>query len=264
MLKKLCIVLLGAVLVTSFFASCGKSVDSTTEGTEYATETKAEESLEDQVEEQTTPTESSSEMGTKPINTETVLEDSTTTQAPEIIAETTTEMETKKETEEVKTSAKDPTTQPETTKAKETQAETKPKETEKSTTAAETKPKETTAAKKEESKEIHEHNWVPWLVFTEVKEQGHWETVLIDEEWIEDVYECHVVCNACGAFLEEDDPGRHQVLYCKSSYTEKEVKVGEIVHEAIYEEQWIIDVPGGTRSEIKGVRCNICGETVEE
>ncbi|MBQ8040999.1 MAG: hypothetical protein IJ274_14235 [Lachnospiraceae bacterium] len=139
-------------------------------------------------------------------------------------------------------------------------------ESKKETTKGETKEEETTVKETtpEETTSSHEHTWVPWLVFTEVEEQGHWETVLVEEEWTEEIYEYHTVCNGCGAFLDNEDPGEHQILYCKSSYTNKNKKVGEIYHEAIYDEIWIVDVPGGTRSEILGVRCKDCGETVEK
>ena len=75
-----------------------------------------------------------------------------------------------------------------------------------------------------------------------VEEVGHWEQVMVDDAWDEYIYEIHAICSDCGADI-TGQTGTHWCGGLKGWHSE-EVIVDTIHHDAIYEDRWVVDVPG--------------------
>ena len=86
------------------------------------------------------------------------------------------------------------------------------------------------------------------------EEEGHYETVVVQEE----VKEEHYICKGCGADLGRSayDAGVHSVL-CGSSYTTGWV----VVQEEVTEQQWVVDTAAYSETVTTGYKCSSCGAT---
>lgn len=106
----------------------------------------------------------------------------------------------------------------------------------------------------------HQHTWEAQYRTVHHDEEGHWEEV-VKEAYDEPVYVTHQFCNYCGIDitasgqdvgehcipcgypLSEDDPRYIPgvITTSGSSYGTKDVQVGTIHHEAVYDKKWIVD-----------------------
>lgn len=108
----------------------------------------------------------------------------------------------------------------------------------------------------------HEYEIVYKTVYHE--EEGHYEKVLIQEAWVEVVYENEIVkrCNQCGQIMRtEKDIDKH-FLESKSCTGYSNYWIEELVdvihHDAIYEDKWIVDKAAWDEQVVDYYQCN-CG-----
>ena len=75
-----------------------------------------------------------------------------------------------------------------------------------------------------------------------VDEVGHWEKVMVEEAIEVPVYEIHAICSDCGA----DITGQTGTHWCGGlkGWHDEEVQVGTKILPPIYEDRWVVDVPG--------------------
>lgn len=124
------------------------------------------------------------------------------------------------------------------------------------------------------SEPSHKHKWVEQFKAVHHEEQGHYENVMVADKWIEykPIYETqsHIFCSVCHRDLTEsgESPAVHGKEHALAGeggghYTDGVlVQVGteEIVHEAVYEKQWIVDKPAWDEKVSTGFKCE-CGAT---
>lgn len=78
-----------------------------------------------------------------------------------------------------------------------------------------------------------------------VEEQGHYETVVVSDAWDEPIYEVHAICQDCGIDLTASGMGNMQhANQCGGHTYNTQVQTGSIHHDAVTEQQWVVDVPG--------------------
>lgn len=123
-----------------------------------------------------------------------------------------------------------------------------------------------------------DHKWVKQTKKVKVAEKGHYKKVCVQDAWDEDITERHSFCGKCDVDLapwgdkatgdngiaehciavhsndldEDGDP------ICWNYYT-KEVVVGTIHHDAVYEYQWVVDEKAHTETQVTGYKCSKCG-----
>ncbi|WP_394883695.1 hypothetical protein [Clostridium tertium] len=120
----------------------------------------------------------------------------------------------------------------------------------------------------------HTHNWVPITKILHHDEVGHYEDVLVQNAWTEEVpiYEDKevAICNGCGADITSDPWGHieQQALAgnysCGGFHTDwKQVQVGtnKINYNAVYEKKWVVDKAAWDETVTTGYKCSSCGET---
>ena len=118
----------------------------------------------------------------------------------------------------------------------------------------------------------HEHHWVDNIVKIEHPEEGHYEKVLIQDAWDEEVpiYEEQIrhICNNCNKDItgnENDHMFEHLANGELAGWHEdvRNVQVGTdiIHHEAVYENKWIVDKEAWTEEVVQGQICPDCGAT---
>ena len=110
-----------------------------------------------------------------------------------------------------------------------------PKPEPKPTPAPESKPEPKPVPEpKPESKPEPERYWV--------EEVGHWDKVMIEEAIEVPVYEWQTICSDCGANI-TGQTGTHWCGGLKGWHDER-VQVGTQILPPIYEDRWVVDVPG--------------------
>lgn len=119
--------------------------------------------------------------------------------------------------------------------------------------------------------EIHTHNWKE--VYEEVyyQEEGHYESILVSEGWMEYrpsyVSVSYKKCTACEADIDGQED-EHLNIHIQNGEEancvdgERQVNEGteEIYHPAEYNNKWVVDIPARTESVLSGYKCE-CGET---
>lgn len=88
--------------------------------------------------------------------------------------------------------------------------------------------------------------------------ETHKEKQLVCKAYDEDVYEYHMTCNACGAYLDPPmsaDEREAHMYNCSSGYTDGTIKVGTVHHDAEYETVTVVDKEAWTETV-----CETCGE----
>ncbi|WP_404987545.1 hypothetical protein [Clostridium culturomicium] len=119
--------------------------------------------------------------------------------------------------------------------------------------------------------EIHTHNWQE--VYEEVyyQEEGHYESILVSEGWMEKIPSYVSVTYGMCSLCKDDIEGRveeHLNIHIQNGEEaqyvngEKQVHEGhfEKYHPAQYENKWVVDRPARTESILSGYKCE-CGET---
>ncbi|MEG2017576.1 MAG: hypothetical protein RR128_03860 [Clostridium sp.] len=119
--------------------------------------------------------------------------------------------------------------------------------------------------------EIHTHNWKE--VYEEVyyEEEGHYESILVSEGWMENIPSYVSVslgmCSLCKGDIEanaEEHLNMHTQNGEEAEYVigEKQVHEGDFekYHPAQYVQKWVVDTPARTESVLSGYKCE-CGET---
>lgn len=120
----------------------------------------------------------------------------------------------------------------------------------------------------------HTHNWVAQYKTVNVPEKGHYEQVLVQAAYDEQVpiteMKAHDICSSCGADLTGTDISSHVYQHMINGddkgghYTDwRETVVGykTVHHEAVYETRYVVDSPATTKQELVGYKCSGCGKT---
>ena len=129
-----------------------------------------------------------------------------------------------------------------------------------------------TREESEDPEQPHEHHWIDNIVKIEHPEEGHYEKVLIQDAWDEEVpiYEEQIrhICNNCNKDItgnENDHMFEHLANGELAGWHEdvRNVQVGTdiIHHEAVYENKWIVDKEAWTEEVVQGQICPDCGAT---
>ena len=109
--------------------------------------------------------------------------------------------------------------------------------------------------KKEDELDEHEHNWVERIVHHD--EKGHYEKVEVQSAWDEEELQTVNVCNTCGAVL-GSDISSHLEQHGGGGYHTESIPTGNIIHhDAVYEEQWVVDEQAWDETYLE---CSECGE----
>ena len=109
------------------------------------------------------------------------------------------------------------------------------------------------------------HNWVEQTKEVSIPEKGHNEKVCVEAAWDEPIEEEHKFCY-CGFDITAagTDTETHQnSSACTNDggwYTQW-VTVGTVHHDAVYEEQWVVDEAAHTETQVTGYKCSKCGAT---
>ena len=137
------------------------------------------------------------------------------------------------------------------------------------------KPSNNSGSNSSNSKPVeHTHNWVAQYKTVNVPEKGHYEQVLVQAAYDEQVpiteMKAHDICSSCGAdltgtdisshvyqhMINGDDKGGHYTDWCETVVGYKTVH-----HEAVYETRYVVDSPATTKQELTGYKCSGCGKT---
>lgn len=115
--------------------------------------------------------------------------------------------------------------------------------------------KEDKDKKKENELDDHEHTWVEKVVHHD--EKGHYDKVEVQPAWDEEELHSVNVCDICGAVL-EGDISAHMEQHGGGGYHAESVPTGNIIHhDAVYEEQWVVDEPAWDEVYLE---CSQCGK----
>ena len=108
----------------------------------------------------------------------------------------------------------------------------------------------------------HVHNWQPVYEVIHTEAQGHYETIIIEDGWDEVQYGTGYICSVCGAgFSDPGSAASHLAEHdYEGSYYQSTVQIGTVHHDAVTEQQWVIDKGEETESVLTGYRCQECGE----
>lgn len=114
----------------------------------------------------------------------------------------------------------------------------------------------------------HKHNYVEKFHTVHYDEKGHYENVMVADKWIEYKpiydYQERSICNQCGADITGNTTAHFKAnLSCSGYHSEiikQQVGTEEIVHDAVYEKQWVVDQPARDVQESLGFFCSSCGQ----
>ena len=123
-------------------------------------------------------------------------------------------------------------------------------------------------SKPSEKPSEHTHNWVEQFKTVHHEEKGHYENVMVADKWVEykPIYEYQErsICNQCGADITGNTTAHFKAnLSCSGYHSEiikQQVGTEEIVHDAVYEKQWVVDQPAWDEKVSTGFKCE-CGAT---
>jgi hypothetical protein len=122
------------------------------------------------------------------------------------------------------------------------------------------------------------HDWQFYdKKYNPVEEKGHYEEVMVQDEYEEPVKERHSFCNGCGLDCTDAgvdasshaghcpstsiiDLGNGDTRHSGASWSVKSVIVDYIHHDAEYETEWVVDVEA--HDEVTEImKCSKCGKT---
>ncbi|MCI6867279.1 MAG: DUF4214 domain-containing protein [Lachnospiraceae bacterium] len=109
--------------------------------------------------------------------------------------------------------------------------------------------------------EEHVHTWIDDVKTVHHEEEGHYETVVVEEAYDEPVYEGHYICNVCGIDITASGEllGIH-CIGCGSGYHVDDVQIDTIHHDAVTEQKWIVDKGAYDEQIPDGQICTGCGQ----
>lgn len=110
----------------------------------------------------------------------------------------------------------------------------------------------------------HIHNWQPVYAVDHSAAAGHYEEVVIEAAWDEPQYGTGFVCGVCGAgFGDAGSAAAHLGEHnYEGSYYQSTIQTGSIHHDAVTEQQWILDKAEKTEPVLIGYRCE-CGAEMD-
>lgn len=113
----------------------------------------------------------------------------------------------------------------------------------------------------------HTHDWQPVTKTVNHKEEGHYETVTVEEAWDEPIYEeiAYMKCNGCGHKMYSADEyyqHRDSMEFGHGGFTDmyESILIDTIHHEAVTEKRYIVDKEAWTETVTTGYKCS-CGAT---
>lgn len=176
----------------------------------------------------------------------------------------------KKEKKDDKTAQVSSTTKPSDTSSSKPNSNTsKPSNQNSTSTSGTEKPGNT--SKPSESKPSHSHTWVEQTQVIHHEATGHYEQVVVQAAWTEQVpiYEMVAVeiCGNCGADCTADPAGHikeHMLNGTGNAGTHTEyrnIQTGTetVEHPAVYEQKWIQDQAAYDETKVTGYVCSGCG-----
>lgn len=110
------------------------------------------------------------------------------------------------------------------------------------------------------SEPAHTHDWQPVYRTIHHDEVGHYENVTVQKTYDEPIYEDRCVCKTCGAvFKTSAEIGEH-LLWSDTceNYSVERVQVGTMHHDAVTEQNYVVDRPASDEPVISGYQC-ACG-----
>mgnify|MGYP004645325273 FL=1 len=110
------------------------------------------------------------------------------------------------------------------------------------------------------SEPAHTHDWQPVYRTIHHDEVGHYENVTVQKAYDEPIYEDRCVCKTCGAvFKTSVEIGEH-LLWSDTceNYSVERVQVGTMHHDAVTEQNYVVDQPASDEPVISGYQC-ACG-----
>ena len=121
----------------------------------------------------------------------------------------------------------------------------------------------------------HQHTWKAVYQTVEVPEKGHMEKKLVRESWTEEVpkYDmvCHVIMNGTNedvTHMTNEEIGSYAIDLAlagkapgswRDEYRYEQVGTTSVVHDAEYEDVYVVDSPATTRQEFSHYECTDCG-----
>lgn len=110
----------------------------------------------------------------------------------------------------------------------------------------------------------HIHNWQPVYSVDHTAAAGHYEEVVIEAAWDEPQYGTGFVCGVCGASFGDAGSaaahlGEHNY---EGSYYQSTIQTGSIHHDAVTQQQWVLDRAEQTEPVLIGYRCE-CGAEMD-
>ena len=110
----------------------------------------------------------------------------------------------------------------------------------------------------------HIHNWQPVYSVDHTAASGHYEEVVIEAAWDEPQYGTGFVCGVCGASFGDAGSaaahlGEHNY---EGSYYQSTIQTGSIHHDAVTQQQWVLDRAEQTEPVLIGYRCE-CGAEMD-
>lgn len=121
--------------------------------------------------------------------------------------------------------------------------------------------------------EAHTHSWNPITTTVHHDEVGHWEDVLVQDAWTEEVpvYEERevLICNGCGKDITADPyahlneqmlAGNMKCSGFSTDYRQVQVGTNKVNHGAVYDKKYVVDKAAWDETVITGYQCS-CGAT---
>ena len=244
MKKKLLVTLLTSVLAISLLTGCNlnskKNTETTNANKEKLEHSAQEEKADNEVQDKTSDK----------VKTETSKTNSDAT---------------KTDTSSESATASDNKTSDKTSNTTSSNSNTNKTETNKNsstTTTSSTKTEDKSSAQAANKEGTHTHKWVEHTKTNQHKEEGHYETQVVQSVYDEDVYAWRTFCNKCNKDLTElsdVELSVHSAVLCESGYHAAYVVVDTIHHDAVTKQVWVVDKYGYTET-ITIYKCE-CGAT---
>ncbi len=110
----------------------------------------------------------------------------------------------------------------------------------------------------------HIHNWQPVYSVDHTDAAGHYEEIVIEPAWDEPQYGTGFICGVCGAsFTDAGSAAAHLGEHgYEGSYYQGTVQTGSIHHDAVTQQQWVLDKAEQTEPVLIGYRCE-CGAAMK-
>lgn len=106
----------------------------------------------------------------------------------------------------------------------------------------------------------HQHSWQPVYKTVHHDEKGHYETVVVQAAWDEEILRYTDVCNVCG--YQGSNVADHiwDAHDGAGSYHNEGFPTGEYIHhDEVTEQRWVVDTPAYDEQVVAGYKCS-CGQ----